>query len=170
MVGIAATGSGKTFAFGIPALIHIMNIKEQGLKKPTGRLASPYVVILSPTRELAIQIKDTLDVFTKALGISSVCVYGGVPKWEQKKLLLENGGAEIVIATPGRFMDLLGFEWGSSTEINQDSCCISLDRVGYFILDEADRMLDLGFQKDIKKIADAMKQADKQTVMFRFES
>jgi superfamily II DNA/RNA helicase len=145
-----------------------MNIKQQGGPKGMFKRASPYVVILSPTRELAIQIKDTLDVFTQALGISSVCVYGGVPKWEQKKLLLENGGAEIVIATPGRFMDLLGFEWGSSTEINQETCCINLDRVGYFILDEADRMLDLGFQKDIKKIAEAMKQADKQTVMFRF--
>ncbi|KAL3895068.1 MAG: hypothetical protein SGCHY_004918 [Lobulomycetales sp.] len=139
LVGIAATGSGKTFAFGIPALIHILNVKAQQKTNPLPRTTktSPLVIVLSPTRELAIQIKDTLNVFTQALGIQSVCVYGGVPKWEQKKALLENGGADIVIATPGRFIDLLGLQGDSG----QDDSCISLDRVSFFILDEADRML-----------------------------
>lgn len=142
-VGIAKTGSGKTYAFGMPALVHIMNSRISGCPKKSNNTVSPFVVILSPTRELAIQIKDTLDVFTNTIGISSVVVYGGAPKHEQKKQLFANGGADMVIATPGRFMDLLGFQFGGDA-INKKDAVISLDRVGQFVLDEADRMLDMG--------------------------
>ncbi|KAJ3385258.1 RNA-dependent ATPase [Lobulomyces angularis] len=167
LVGIAATGSGKTFAFGIPALIKILNkkIKQKVKNQKAVIKAAPIVLILSPTRELAIQIQQTLENFTKVLKINSVCIYGGVPKWEQKKLLLENGGADVVVATPGRLLDLLGFSFGSD-ELSGNEISMDVQNVEMFILDEADRMLDMGFEKDIKRIANGITNKNKQTVMF----
>ena len=122
VVGIAATGSGKTMAFGVPALIHLMNAKNSGIG----------ALVLSPTRELAMQIHECLTEFGEPCGIKSVCIYGGVPKHEQKALL--KAGVDIIIATPGRLLDLM--------QDNMSS--LDLSTVKYLVLDEADRMLDFG--------------------------
>ena len=163
LIGIAATGSGKTYSFGIPALIHILNKNIVPSTKPVS-VASPQVLILAPTRELALQTVSTLQVFCNAVKSNIVCLYGGAPKHEQKRSLLENGGAQIVVATPGRLMDLLGLGFSNNEDSNP---CMNLENVGYFILDEADRMLDMGFEKDIQKIANGI-TGTKQTVMFRY--
>ncbi|KAJ3068543.1 hypothetical protein HDU98_008297 [Podochytrium sp. JEL0797] len=151
LVGIAATGSGKTIAFGIPAMLYIMNklasTKVSG--KPKRKIQA---LIMSPTRELAMQIQDTLEKYHNATGLSSVCIYGGASKYEQKQLLRQ--GPDIVVATPGRLMDFMG----------EAEC--DLSDVGFFVLDEADRMLDLGFEPNIKEIAAAIKNKSRQTVMF----
>ncbi|KAI9350215.1 P-loop containing nucleoside triphosphate hydrolase protein [Obelidium mucronatum] len=151
LVGIAATGSGKTIAFGIPAMLHIMN------KLATTRVSgSPkrkiQALIMSPTRELAMQIQETFEKFASATGLTSVCLYGGASKYDQKVLLRQ--GPDIVVATPGRLIDFMG-----------DAEC-DLSDVGFFVLDEADRMLDLGFEPNIKEIAAAIKNKQRQTVMF----
>ncbi|KAJ3202784.1 RNA-dependent ATPase [Entophlyctis luteolus] len=151
LVGIAATGSGKTLAFGIPAMLHIMNrlASTRVSGKPKRRIRA---LVMSPTRELAMQIQDTFDGFRDASGLSSVCLYGGAPKHEQKQML--RSGPDIVVATPGRLMDFMG----------ESECDIS--DVEFFVLDEADRMLDLGFEPNIRDIAAAIKTKSRQTVMF----
>ena len=143
LVGIAATGSGKTLAFGLPALRHIRVQIEAGVA--TGR--KPVALMVAPTRELAIQIAGVLAEAGERVGISSVCVYGGVSKREQVQAL--RGGVGVVVATPGRLEDLL-----------QEGSC-TLGEVSYLVLDEADRMLDLGFEPHIRAIA-AATRADRQ--------
>ncbi|PSC74000.1 DEAD-box ATP-dependent RNA helicase 5 [Micractinium conductrix] len=147
LIGIAATGSGKTLAFGLPALRHIRAQRECGAA--SGK--KPSVLIIAPTRELAIQINAVLDEAGTQCGISTVCVYGGVPKRDQVMALRK--GAAIVVATPGRLEDLM----------NDHAC--KLDEVSYLVLDEADRMLDLGFEPHIRAIA-GQTRADRQTLMF----
>ncbi|KAJ3007923.1 RNA-dependent ATPase [Thoreauomyces humboldtii] len=151
MVGIAATGSGKTLAFGIPALLHIRNrIARKQIKH-----GKPQILVLSPTRELAMQIQEQFAKFSNAKDASSVCLYGGVPKWEQKKLLAAS--PNVIVATPGRLLDL----------VEEDNSVCDLSDVSYFVLDEADRMLDLGFEDAIKKIISHLTYAkQRQTVMF----
>jgi ATP-dependent RNA helicase DBP3 len=113
-------------AFGIPALLHIKNTKKStGDKKPL-------VLVLSPTRELAMQIEEQFVLFGKSSELSSVCIYGGVPKPPQQKKL--RAGMDAIIATPGRLIDL--FE--------EDSNLCDLSGVSYLVLDEADRMLEKG--------------------------
>uniref|UniRef100_A0A1D2AAX4 RNA helicase n=1 Tax=Auxenochlorella protothecoides TaxID=3075 RepID=A0A1D2AAX4_AUXPR len=146
-VGIAATGSGKTLAFGLPALAHIA--AQIGAGVVTGK--KPIALVIAPTRELAIQISVVLEEAGQPCGISSVCVYGGVSKRDQVTALRK--GAQIVVATPGRLEDLI-----------QDNAC-RLDDVSYLVLDEADRMLDLGFEPHIRAIA-SKTRADRQTLMF----
>lgn len=144
IIGIAATGSGKTLAFLLPALEFIQQTKKSSKSRP------PFVLVLAPTRELAIQIRD-VAVGAQKCGISSICLYGGVGKDEQKRELRK--GIDIVVATPGRLLDLVS------------EGALSLSSVGYLVLDEADRMLDMGFERDIRKIiADVPKQ--RQTLMF----
>eukprot|EP01059_Diplonema_ambulator_P007328 TRINITY_DN167_c0_g1_i2.p1 TRINITY_DN167_c0_g1~~TRINITY_DN167_c0_g1_i2.p1 ORF type:complete len:562 (+),score=171.95 TRINITY_DN167_c0_g1_i2:63-1688(+) len=144
MVGIAKTGSGKTLAFGIPALIHIQ------AQPPLRRGDGPIALVLAPTRELACQIEEELN---KAMPreIRSVTCYGGAPKGRQGRALAE--GVHICIATPGRLIDFI-----SSGETN-------LKRVTYLVMDEADRMLDMGFEPQIRKIVGQIRP-DRQTLMW----
>ncbi|KAI8910241.1 P-loop containing nucleoside triphosphate hydrolase protein [Gorgonomyces haynaldii] len=144
LVGIAATGSGKTLAFGIPAFI-------QNLDRPQSK--KPQILVLSPTRELAMQIQDQFVTFGKKCGVESCCIYGGVSKKEQKDML--RAGINCIVATPGRLIDL--FE--------EDKGLCDLSQVKYLVLDEADRMLDQGFEEAIKKIINQLPK-QRQTVMF----
>lgn len=131
LVAIAKTGSGKTCGFLLPGLLHI----QQHRKDPR---AGPIVLVLAPTRELAVQTKQEADKFGRTAGIRNTCVYGGAPKAPQLRDI--QFGVHIVIATPGRLNDFL--------ESNQ----VRLGQVSYLVLDEADRMLDMGFEPQIQKI------------------
>ena len=152
IVGIAATGSGKTLAFLLPALVHVQHLKSSKKDAPKNR-QNPLVLILSPTRELAMQSFDVAALAGKASGVRSACIYGGVSKHEQRSVLQQQGGVQIVIATPGRLQDLM-----------MDGT-ISLDDISFLVLDEADRMLDMGFERDIRAIV-AKLSSNRQTVMF----
>eukprot|EP00019_Armaparvus_languidus_P002038 CAMPEP_0168596548 /NCGR_PEP_ID=MMETSP0420-20121227/10077_1 /TAXON_ID=498008 /ORGANISM="Pessonella sp." /LENGTH=498 /DNA_ID=CAMNT_0008633115 /DNA_START=41 /DNA_END=1533 /DNA_ORIENTATION=+ len=145
VIGLAETGSGKTAAFLLPAIVHI---NAQPFLGPGD---GPIVLVLAPTRELAVQIEKEASKFGGTSRIKSVCVYGGSDKRKQIGLLRQ--GAEIVIATPGRLIDLL-----SSHQTN-------LRRVTYLVLDEADRMLDMGFEPQIRKILSQIRPI-KQTLMW----
>ncbi|KAJ7480040.1 DEAD-domain-containing protein [Mycena galericulata] len=155
VVGIAETGSGKTLAFGIPALARLITAPP-----PSGGSSTISVLVVAPTRELAIQTHDTLSALGAPLGIASVAVFGGVPKEPQVRMLrnLNKGkGAttRVVVGTPGRILDLV-----------QEGVC-DLSGVNYLVLDEADRMLDKGFENDIRNIISNTKQgAERQTMMF----
>lgn len=145
LVGIAMTGSGKTLSYLLPAIIHINNQKY--LDKGDG----PIALVLAPTRELATQIQDVVSVFGKASKLRSTAVYGGAPKGPQLRDL--DSGSEIVIATPGRLLDFL------------ESGKTNLRRCTYLALDEADRMLDMGFEPQIRKIIDQIRP-DRQVLMW----
>eukprot|EP01025_Chloroclados_australasicus_P065012 TRINITY_DN878_c0_g1_i1.p1 TRINITY_DN878_c0_g1~~TRINITY_DN878_c0_g1_i1.p1 ORF type:complete len:659 (-),score=77.98 TRINITY_DN878_c0_g1_i1:125-2002(-) len=147
MIGVAATGSGKTLGFGIPALQHIESQRQHGVVQGTG----PFVLIMAPTRELAVQISEVLQEAGSQCNCRCVCVYGGVPKYTQKEVIAK--GVEIVVGTPGRVEDL----------VQEGSC--SLKQVTYVVLDEADRMLDLGFEPAMRSII-GRTRADRQTLMF----
>eukprot|EP00536_Pseudo-nitzschia_multiseries_P001156 jgi/Psemu1/234329/estExt_Genewise1.C_140146 len=144
-VGVSATGSGKTLAFLLPAMIHI---NAQPYLKPG---EGPIVLVLAPTRELAVQIKEECDKFGKSSDIKNTVVYGGVPKSRQIRDL--QSGIEIVIATPGRLIDHL------------DQGNTNLKRVTYLVLDEADRMLDMGFEPQLRKIVSQIRP-DRQVLMW----
>ncbi|XP_064895267.1 ATP-dependent RNA helicase DDX42 isoform X3 [Columba livia] len=145
MIGIAKTGSGKTAAFIWPMLIHIMDQKE--LQPGDG----PIAVIVCPTRELCQQIHSECKRFGKAYNLRSVAVYGGGSMWEQAKALQE--GAEIVVCTPGRLID------------HVKKKATNLQRVTYLVLDEADRMFDMGFEYQVRSIASHVRP-DRQTLLF----
>jgi len=150
IIGIAETGSGKTLAFTMPALMHIKDrIKTDAAmgKKRKG----PILLIISPTRELAMQSQVVLEEASDAVKIQSVCVYGGVAKGPQIGALRK--GAEVVVATPGRLIDLMN-----------DGFC-DLSDVSYLVLDEADRMLDQGFERDIRRIISET-HPQRQTALF----
>lgn len=143
MVGVAETGSGKTLAFGVPCVRAISSLpkdQRKGIK----------AVIVSPTRELAVQIYDQLVALANPAGLSVVCVYGGVPKDPQVAACRK---AHIVVATPGRLNDLIGD--GSA----------DLSKADYVVLDEADRMLDKGFEEPIRQII-SQTPKKRQTLMF----
>ena len=131
-VGIAETGSGKTLAYSLPAIVHIN--AQPYLEKGDG----PIVLVLAPTRELAMQIHKECSRFGSSSRIKSTCIYGGVPKNTQVRDLRD--GVEICIATPGRLIDML------------QAGATNLRRVTYLVLDEADRMLDMGFEPQIRAI------------------
>ncbi|RKP24517.1 ATP-dependent RNA helicase DBP2 [Syncephalis pseudoplumigaleata] len=145
MVGIAETGSGKTLAYCLPAIVHI---NAQPFLQPGD---GPIVLVLAPTRELAVQIREECNRFGASSRIKNTCVYGGVPKGPQIRDLQH--GVEICIATPGRLIDML-----TAGKTN-------LRRVTYLVLDEADRMLDMGFEPQIRKIVDQIRP-DRQTLMW----
>jgi ATP-dependent RNA helicase DDX5/DBP2 len=145
MIGISRTGSGKTLAFLLPGMIHI---NAQPYLQPGD---GPIVLVLAPTRELAVQIKVECDKFGASSQIKNTCVYGGAPKRQQSSELQR--GVEIVIATPGRLIDFL--EGGVT----------NLRRVTYLVLDEADRMLDMGFEPQLRKIVSQIRP-DRQTLMW----
>ncbi|GAB2301412.1 Opsin Rh5 [Dionaea muscipula] len=133
-IGIAATGSGKTLAFGVPAIMHVLG-RRKGNKS---RGLNPICLMLSPTRELAQQIADVLNDAAKPCGVKVACFYGGTSKGPQISAL--KAGIDIIIGTPGRLKDL----------IEMNVC--HLKEVSFVVLDEADRMLDMGFEPDVRKI------------------
>ena len=145
VVGVAETGSGKTLSYCLPAIVHI---NAQPLLAPGD---GPIVLILAPTRELAVQIQEEVSKFGKSSRIRNTCVYGGVPKGQQIRDLAK--GVEVCIATPGRLIDML--EMGKT----------NLRRITYLVLDEADRMLDMGFEPQIRKIIGQIRP-DRQTCMW----
>lgn len=132
VLGCAQTGTGKTAAFALPIL------NQLGKRKSPAKPNRPLVLVLAPTRELAIQIGDSFGTYGQHLPLKHVLVYGGVSQNNQVRAL--NRGAQILVATPGRLLDLMiqGY--------------IHLDDLQVFVLDEADRMLDMGFLPDLKKI------------------
>lgn len=147
VIGVAKTGSGKTMAFLLPMFRHI---KDQEPVRDDG----PIGLILTPTRELATQIYRDCKPFLSALNLRAVCAYGGPPIKDQIAQL--KAGAEIVVATTGRFIDLLAANQGR---------VVSLKRTTYIVLDEADRMFDMGFEPQVMKIF-ANIRPDRQTVLF----
>ncbi|KAL2872095.1 DEAD/DEAH box RNA helicase [Aspergillus lucknowensis] len=148
VIGVAKTGSGKTMAFLIPMFRHI---KDQ---RPLDNMEGPVGLIMTPTRELATQIHKDCKPFLKALNLRAVCAYGGAPIKDQIAELKR--GAEIVVCTPGRMIDLLAANAGRVT---------NLRRVTYVVLDEADRMFDMGFEPQVMKILGNVRP-DRQTVLF----
>ncbi|KAF8807177.1 DEAD-domain-containing protein [Phlegmacium glaucopus] len=159
VVGIAETGSGKTLAFGIPALSRL--VKSTSKSSSTSGTSTVSILVVAPTRELAIQTHETLSALGKPFGIASVAVFGGVPKEPQVKMLRNASRGKdgmvtrIIVGTPGRILDLM-----------QEGVC-DLSGVNYLVLDEADRMLDKGFENDIRNIIAGTKPAaERQTMMF----
>ena len=145
ILGCAQTGTGKTASFAIPIIQHLQLDKEaarrQGIK----------ALILTPTRELALQISECIDDYSKHTRIRHGVIFGGVNQRPQVDLLRK--GIDILVATPGRLLDLMS------------QGHIHLDTIQYFVLDEADRMLDMGFIHDIKRILPKLPK-EKQTLFF----
>lgn len=144
LVGIAQTGSGKTLGYILPAVVHINN------QQPS-RAKGPVALVLAPTRELAQQIQQVASEFGGRSYLRNACVFGGAPKHKQAQELRH--GVEILIATPGRLIDFL--ERGT----------VSLSKCTYLVLDEADRMLDMGFEPQIRKIIEQIRP-DRQVLMW----
>uniref|UniRef100_A0A1A9ZG53 RNA helicase n=1 Tax=Glossina pallidipes TaxID=7398 RepID=A0A1A9ZG53_GLOPL len=144
-VGIAKTGSGKTLGYILPAIVHINN------QQPLSRGEGPIALVLAPTRELAQQIQQVATEFGSSSYVRNTCVFGGAPKGGQMRDLQR--GCEIVIATPGRLIDFLA------------AGATNLKRCTYLVLDEADRMLDMGFEPQIRKILSQIRP-DRQTLMW----
>src|ERR1700704_553544 len=145
IVGIAQTGTGKTAAFALPTL-HQLPAKPQRPERKSCR-----VLVLSPTRELSSQILDSFNAYGRHLGVNNTLAIGGVPMGRQVRAL-RNGG-DVLVATPGRLLDLV------------QSNALRLNHVGFLVLDEADRMLDMGFIHDIRKIV-AKLPTERQTLVF----
>uniref|UniRef100_H2YF66 Probable ATP-dependent RNA helicase DDX46 n=1 Tax=Ciona savignyi TaxID=51511 RepID=H2YF66_CIOSA len=149
LIGIAKTGSGKTVAFLLPMLRQIMD------QRPLDDGEGPIAVIMTPTRELALQITKECKKFSKSLKLHVVCVYGGTGISEQIAELKR--GAEIIVCTPGRMIDMLTVNNGRVT---------NLRRCTYLVLDEADRMFDMGFEpQQVMHVINSCRP-DRQTVLF----
>ncbi|KAL5261797.1 hypothetical protein ACHWQZ_G007485 [Mnemiopsis leidyi] len=148
VIGIAKTGSGKTLSFLLPMFRHIMD------QRPLEAEEGPIAVLMSPTRELALQTYNECRKFTKALRLRVVCVYGGTGISEQIAELKR--GCEIIVCTPGRMIDMLTANSGKVTNCR---------RVTYCVFDEADRMFDMGFEPQVNKIMSCIRP-DRQVVMF----
>ncbi len=146
VLGCAETGTGKTAAFVLPILQHIM-----GLERKDGVYRTTKVLILTPTRELAIQIRDNIRLYSTHITIRSAVILGGVNQKSQNEVLKK--GIDIIVATPGRLLDL----------INQNR--VKLNELEILVLDEADTMLDMGFIHDVKKIISHVPKK-KQTLFF----
>lgn len=145
VLGCAQTGTGKTAAFALPVLNHLGQRNRKAVSQ------RPFVLVLAPTRELAIQISNSFSTYGKHLKLRRALVYGGVGQGNQVRAM--NRGAHILIATPGRLLDLM----------NQG--CIDLAQIEMIVLDEADRMLDMGFLPDVKRILSRLPQ-NRQTLFF----
>ncbi|KAG1453685.1 hypothetical protein G6F46_004591 [Rhizopus delemar] len=148
VIGVAKTGSGKTIAFLLPMFRHI---KDQ---RPLEAGEGPMAIIMTPTRELATQIHKECKPFLKVLNLRAVCAYGGSPIKDQIADLKR--GCEIIVCTPGRMIDLLCANSGRVT---------NLRRVTYMVMDEADRMFDMGFEPQVMKIVNNVRP-NRQTVLF----
>lgn len=145
LFGCAQTGTGKTAAFALPILQMIL------LEQASGRKQGIRALVLAPTRELAIQIHENFRSYASGTGIRTACIYGGVPQHTQVNRLKQ--GVDVLIATPGRLLDLVAQR------------ILDLASIRWFVLDEADRMLDMGFIDDIKKIV-ALLPKKRQTLFF----
>lgn len=145
ILGLAQTGTGKTAAFSLPIIQHLHLNKMNGKKREIRAL------ILTPTRELAIQIDECLHDYTRYTDVRHCVIFGGVKQHSQVNTL--KAGVDILVATPGRLLDLM----------NQK--IINLDSIRHFVLDEADRMLDMGFIHDIKRLLPKLPKK-KQTLFF----
>ena len=145
LFGCAQTGTGKTAAFALPILQMIL------LEQASGRKQGIRALVLAPTRELAIQIHENFRSYASGTGIRTACIYGGVPQYTQVNRLKQ--GVDVLIATPGRLLDLVAQR------------ILDLASIRWFVLDEADRMLDMGFIDDIKKIV-ALLPKKRQTLFF----
>jgi ATP-dependent RNA helicase RhlE len=154
LLGCAQTGTGKTAAFAIPVL-QLMHQQRQAEDRQGSigarQKRNIQTLILTPTRELAIQVEESLRTYGRYLDLKHLVIFGGVPQFHQVNALRK--GVDILVATPGRLLDLL----------NQRH--ISLHEIKFFVLDEADRMLDMGFVHDVKRII-AKLPAQKQTLFF----
>jgi ATP-dependent RNA helicase DDX46/PRP5 len=148
VIGVAKTGSGKTLAFMLPMLRHILD------QPPLGEGEGPIGLIMAPSRELTLQIYSEARRFGKALGMRANAVYGGAGVVEQ--IANMKRGSDIVVCTPGRFIDILTMNAGK---------LVSLARVSYLIIDEADRMFDMGFEPQIARIINNIRP-DRQTLLF----
>ena len=145
VLGSAQTGTGKTAAFALPILHHLINEENNDDKKKIKTL------VITPTRELAIQIAENFTLYAKYSNITTTVIFGGVKQGSQTDAL--NKGVDILVATPGRLLDLMGQGY------------ISLKDISYFVLDEADRMLDMGFINDIKKVLEKLPN-ERQSLFF----
>ncbi|UIZ29703.1 hypothetical protein KXD40_003210 [Peronospora effusa] len=145
LIGIAKTGSGKTLAFTLPMIRHVMDQRE--LKRGEG----PIAVVLAPTRELAHQTYIQAKKFLAVYGASCAAIYGGAGKWEQVQAL--NKGVEVVVATPGRLIEMIRKKTAP------------MNRVTFVVLDEADRMFEMGFEPQLRSIMGQVRP-DRQTLMF----
>ena len=145
VLGTAQTGTGKTAAFALPILHHLINEKSNNIKTKIRAL------VVTPTRELAIQIGDNFTNYAKYNNIKNTVIFGGVKQGTQTNALAN--GVDVLVATPGRLLDLMGQGF------------ISLNDIGYFVLDEADRMLDMGFINDIKKLLEKLPK-NRQSLFF----
>ncbi|CAD8098690.1 unnamed protein product [Paramecium sonneborni] len=142
LIGIAQTGSGKTLAFLLPAIVHILaQVRSHDAK----------CLILAPTRELTLQIYEQFQKFSLGSQLYAACLYGGQDRYIQKSQLRK--GPQVLIACPGRLIDLL------------DQGCTTLKQISFLVLDEADRMLDMGFEPQIRKIVDQIRP-QRQTMLF----
>lgn len=146
VVGCAQTGTGKTAAFSVPILQTIYKSKTN-----LRELRAIKALVLTPTRELAVQIGECLAAYGRHTGLKHAVIFGGVSQVPQTNIL--RAGVDILVATPGRLLDLMNQKY------------IRLDRVEIFVLDEADRMLDMGFAHDMKKIIARLPQK-RQTLLF----
>jgi ATP-dependent RNA helicase RhlE len=142
LLGIAQTGTGKTAAFCLPIINKLLSDPQNNVVR---------VLVLAPTRELATQIQTSFENYGKDLGIKSIAVYGGVSQHPQVKAIKE--GVDIIVATPGRLLDIM----------NQGN--LRFHKIQMLVLDEADRMLDMGFQEDIDKIMESLPKK-KQCMFF----
>jgi ATP-dependent RNA helicase RhlE len=149
IIGCADTGTGKTAAFLLPILNRMLKAREAA---PDER-GFTRVLILAPTRELAVQIADDVEGFTYHTDVTSIAVYGGVDMGPQERAL--KSGVDIVIATPGRLMD------------HMRSATVKFDKLDTLVLDEADRMMDMGFWPDVRRIVQTLPDsAARQTLLF----
>ena len=150
VIGCAQTGTGKTAAFVLPILHRLLaSDAADGTTAPRGYTR---VLILAPTRELAVQIDDEIQGFAYYTGLSSAPIYGGVHMSPQDQAL--RAGVDIVVATPGRLLDHMR---GDGPKF---------EKIEAFVLDEADRMMDMGFWPDVRRIADKLPKAGLQTMLF----
>jgi len=147
VIGIAQTGTGKTAAFTLPMLATL-----ERLKSKDGRQRKTRALVVSPTRELVVQIHDNVEAYATHVPLRVANVYGGVGEGPQKKAL--RNGVDLVIATPGRLMDLM------------DQGCADFSGLEFLVLDEADRMLDMGFLPNIRKIVKDLPKKGRQTLLF----
>lgn len=145
ILGIAQTGSGKTLAFSLPILCKIIGLGDKRRPK------SPRALVLAPTRELAVQIEEAIRMASRGAHLSTALILGGVSRLTQIKRMAP--GVDVLIATPGRLMDLVREK------------CVDLSHTHFLVLDEADRMLDMGFIKDVRHIA-ALVHKERQTALF----
>jgi ATP-dependent RNA helicase RhlE len=145
LLGCAQTGTGKTAAFTLPLLHRLAQRRE----RPASM--RPRMLVLAPTRELAAQVGDSVRTYGRHLHLSHTVIFGGVGQWPQVAAL--RNGVDILIATPGRLLDLMRQR------------CVRLDHVEAFVLDEADRMLDMGFINDVRAIIEALPQK-RQSLFF----